>query len=294
MGPSRSIACAALLAPFAAACLAAPPDTTPPVLHHIEVTGSVDAQAARPFVSAAIDMTDDESGVVRLVVDFRSPSGAQHVSRTFEPAAPARRLKGPLTVGALPFSDVPFTPFSEPGTWEADLLYAYDANGNFAGYSQNQLRALGTTTFEVVNERYDVVPPSLESGTIATPHVRLSKPPKGTPPGTSPYASAQVRMTDRGNGAVSGAWSGRLILCAGECAHSFVLAGVAGRTGRSDDTLTLGTQVGGQQAPGTYQIFALTLTDVAGNDATYTSTAFGGETDFAEFFPAGVTVTIEE
>jgi hypothetical protein len=296
--PFRPILRAALAVPFAAACAVALAqagaiDTTPPVLHHIDVTGSVDARAVHQSVDAVLDMTDDLSGVIRVGMDFRSPSGMQHVTRIFEPPAPARKLNGPITMGLAPFTDTPFTEFSEPGTWEAVLLYAYDANGNFAGYSQHELRALGTTTFVVRNERYDIVPPSLVGGTIATPRVHLSKPPKGTAAGTLPYASAKVAMTDAGNGAVSGVYSGRLIFCADDCAHSFVLEGVAPRAGRASDTLTIGAQLGPQQHPGTYQIFALVLLDAAGNEADYTSSAFGGETDFGEFFPDGVTVSIE-
>jgi hypothetical protein len=197
-----------------------------------------------------------------------------------------------LTIGTPPFTDIPLTEFAEPGTWEADLFYAYDANGNFAGYSRNELRALGSTTFQVKNDRDDHVPPALAGGTIATPKVHLSRPPKGTPDGTLPYVSAQLSVTDSGNGAVSGAYSARVIFCADECAHSFSLAGLANRTGQARATLALGTQLDEKQRPGSYQIFALTLADVAGNDVTYTSSAFGGETDFAGFFPEGVTVSI--
>lgn len=268
-------------------------DTTPPVLHVIKVSGRIDAQAVHQFISAGIDLSDDLSGIQRYAVSFRSPSGKQAVVRIGEPAMPAKKVSGTLTIGTMQFADIPLTEFAEPGRWHADLFYAYDANGNFAGYSDNELQQLGSTSFEVVNDHYDIVAPKLAGGTIATPHVRLSKPPKGTPAGTLPYTGAQIQMTDSGNGAVSGVYSARMIFCAKDCAHSFSISGLANRTGLDAATVTIGAELGAQQQPGSYQPFALILDDVAGNESEYDSVAFGGETDFGDYFPDGFTITID-
>jgi len=269
-------------------------DTTPPVLESIKVSGMIDAQAPGQSVTAAIVLTDDLSGVVKYVIDFRSPSGLQHVVRTSTSPVPSRSLARVLTIGSLPATDPPLTPFAEPGTWTADLFYAYDANGNFAGYSENELKAIGPTTFRVKNAGgYDIVAPALVSGKITTPHIRLSKPPRGTPPGTMPFAGAEVSMTDSGNGAISGGYASHVTYCTANCRNSFVMSGIVSHTGQASSTMTIGTQLGDSQPPGSYQIFALALEDGAGNESTYFSTAFGGDIDFSVFFPQGFTVLVD-
>lgn len=304
---SDSIVRASSIAGVVAGCAAALPapvlaveqaagaiDTSPPVLHAIQVSGRVDAQAVHQAARVELDLTDDLSGIVRYAIAFRSPSDAQGVVRIVEPGMPAKKVNGTITIGAMPFSDIPLTEFAEPGTWRAQLFYAYDANGNFAGYSGVELQRLGSTTFEVTNDRYDIVPPALASGRIRTPAVRLSKPPKGTPPGTPPYVGAEVAMTDSGNGAVSGVYSARMIFCADDCAHSFSITGVASRRGMASATVTLGAELDANQRPGSYEPFALILEDVAGNDIEYASTAFGGDTDFGQYFPDGSTIVVDK
>jgi hypothetical protein len=269
-------------------------DTTPPVLHVIKVAGKIDAQQVHQAVDAGFELTDDLSGVLRYVISFRSPSGLSHVVRRGAPATPAKRVDGTITIGTMQFADIPFTEFAEPGTWKADLFYAYDANGNFAGYSENELQALGWAQFEVKNEKYDIVAPALVSGEITTPHVRLSKAPKGLPAGTLPYVKAEISMTDSGNGAVSGAYSASLVFCKDWCSESFALDGTVARTGLGSTTLKIGTELGKKVPPGTYEPFALFLDDVAGNESEYDSKAFGGSTDFGDFFPDGYTVVIDD
>src|SRR5262249_27215621 len=140
--------------------------------------------------------------------------------------APSANVSSTVTVGA-PYSSG-FTRFTKPGTWVADYAYAEDAAGNVSIYSEAQLAALGATTFQVTNNGgYDSVPPTLASGTVTTTTVKLSKPPKGTAVGTPPYASASVRVTDAGNGTISGTNFGYLAFClpngSGGCIDSFTM-----------------------------------------------------------------------
>src|SRR5262249_50798940 len=136
---------------------------------------------------------------------------------------------------------------------------------------------------------YDRVPPTLASGTITTTTVKLSKPPKGTPVGTPPYASASISVTDTGNGAVSGTYYGYLAFClpngSGGCTDTFLMYGQTNRSGLVANTLNIGAHLRADQTPGSYQIYYVQLTDVAGNYAYHYSTDFNGDYDFHDYFP---------
>src|SRR5262249_42028561 len=150
--------------------------------------------------------TDDLSGIVNYFIEFRSPSSStQYVYRMKTVPSPSTNVSGTLTVGE-PYSSA-FRRFMEPGTWVANYLYIEDAAGNYSYYNEAQLPALGSPTFQLPNAGgYDIVPPTLASGTITTTTVKLSKPPRGTAAGTLPFASASVSVTDAGNGAISGTY----------------------------------------------------------------------------------------
>jgi len=271
-------------------------DHTPPVLQKVDVTGSVNAQAVNQFVTATIKVTDDLSGVLSFLVEFRSPSGMHHVQRLKTAPMPLTSLTATLTVGASPYSDPPFLRFAEPGTWIVDNLVAMDAAGNVREYDEVQLRAIpGRHTFFVSNNNgYDITPPQLASGVIDTPNVRLSKPPVGLPDGTPPYVAADVSITDSGNGVVSGSHEGHLRFCLPGCADSFVMNGITNQIGLTANTLRVGTQLRIGQTPGNYVIYSLELVDSAGSTRTLYSTDFGGSTNFRSYFPQGVAVFLNQ
>jgi len=271
-------------------------DFNPPVLHKVDVTGSVNAQLVNQYVTATIKLTDDLSGVATYLVEFRSPSGMHHVTRLKSTASPLVSLTGTVTVGASPYSDPPFMRFAEPGTWVADSVRAMDAAGNVAEYDESQLRFIsGRHTFFVTNTGgYDITPPQLASGFIETPNVRLGKAPPGLPQGTPPYVSADVSITDSGNGIVSGSHEGYLRFCLPGCSDSFIMSGLTNRTGLTANTLGVGTQLRKGQAPGNYLIYSLELVDSAGSHRTLTSTDFGGGTNFHSYFPQGVAVFLNQ
>src|SRR5262249_21395312 len=127
----------------AAAAQGAPIDHTPPVLHKVDVSGSVNAGLTNQYVTAVVKVTDNLSGVVSFLLEFRSPSGAHHVTRLKTTPVPLTSLTARVTVGAAPFSDPPILRFAEPGTWVADDLKAMDANGNIAEYNESELQFVG-------------------------------------------------------------------------------------------------------------------------------------------------------
>jgi hypothetical protein len=270
-------------------------DGTPPILHHVRTSGSVNAQALNQFVTVTIKVTDDLSGVASYLIEYRSPSGMHHVSRLKQTGEPRLNLTSTLTVGSSPFSDPPFMKFAEPGTWVADKLMAMDVAGNSVTYSEAQLRGYGDVSFFVTNNGpFDIVPPQLASGVIDTPNIRLSKAPPGTPRGTPPFVNAELSITDSGNGIVSGSYAGNMKFCLPGCSDSFIMSGIVNRTGLVANTLTVGTQLRHGQTPGNYQIDTLELIDVAGSHQTLTSNVFGGGTDFNNYFPEGVHVFLNQ
>jgi hypothetical protein len=258
-------------------------------LKSFNLSGSVNAQLPNPSVDARIKLTDNLAGVLNYYVLLQSPSGAQTISRIKNSLPPNTNISSTLTVGSYPLSSRFFGPFSEPGIWRATTLYAYDANGNGIGYSQTDLAALGNTEVNVVNSGgYDAIAPTFESGTLLTTTVKLSKPPPGTAAGTPPYVSAELNITDAGNGAISGTYYGTLTLCrdAGSgCGDYLQLSGYTNRSGLSANTLRVGTQLVSDQATGSYKIYSVALQDIAGNYKYRYSTAFGGDIDFRDYFP---------
>jgi hypothetical protein len=263
-------------------------DTTPPVLRRFNLSGSVNAQLPAQAIDADIRITDNLSGVVYYYLELRSPSGTA-VYRSKTVPAPETNVSSTLSVGS-PYSSPGFTVFSQPGRWVATFLYAYDANGNVASYSQTDLAGFGNTTFTVSNSGgYDIVPPSLLSGSILTTTLRRSRAPVGTGAGTPPYASADMRLQDAGNGAISGTYYGYLSFCLPDsgtgCQDTLFLIGYTNRKGLVGNTLRVGGQISSTQTPGVYKLRSAYLYDIAGNSLNLVSTEFGGSTDFSTLFP---------
>jgi len=278
-------------------------DVQPPILQSLNVAGSVNAQVPHQYITVTISLTDDVSGVASYLVNFRSPSGAHHVTRLKTIAVPRTKVKSEITVGAVPFSELAFLKFSEPGTWKVYSLSTTDVAGNTRSYSEAQLNSIGGVhTFQVTNGGgYDTIAPTLASGNIDTINVRLSKAPKGAPPGTPPYVSAQVSMTDSGTGVVSGTYLANLMFCvagSGSCqsgaTNTFTMTGTSNRTGLTANTMSISTQLAPNQMLGNYLIYSLELVDVAGNPRTSISSDFGGGTDFHSLFPQGVAIFVAQ
>lgn len=271
-------------------------DTSPPYLLSIHTTGSVNAQQAAQRISVSLNAKDDLSGIAYYYIEFSSPSGTQYVSRSKEVATPLVHITPTLTVGLPPFSSPGFTAYDQPGTWRAVYFYAYDAAGNYVSYNASQLAALGSTTFNLTNNGgYDIVGPTFASGTINTPTIKRSKFAKGTT--NPPYASANLSITDAGNGVVSGTSSGYLVFChlsGGTCDDYIYMYGTTNQAGQVANTMTVGQEISATQTLGQYVIYYMYLYDVAGNYTFLESTAFGGSTNFASYFPQGATIFVNQ
>jgi hypothetical protein len=256
----------------------------------------VDAQAAVPSAIANLSITDDLAGLQTWIVTLVGPSG-QMVQRVEGRSTGQRRLEGRVSLGAAPVATVPFSRYSEPGTWTVDSVFISDANYNARYYGRDELAAMGRTSFTVQNPAgFDKAGPRLLGGVIETRRVSLSTPPPGTWDGTPPVMAAALRTVDDGNGAIAGPAEAIAAFCLPnryhDCVDRFELQGHANEYGRRSATLRLGGQPRADQTPGQYILQYVVLNDEARNMTVLTSQLAGGETDFSQVFP-GTTITIE-
>jgi hypothetical protein len=274
---------AALPADLAAA------DAMPPQLHVFSIEGDVDAQAGLPAAIAKVSVTDDLAGLQTLIFTLVGPSG-QMVQRVEGLTTGQRRLDGRLSIGAAPVASVPFSRFSEPGTWTVDSVFISDAAYNGLYLDRTALAAMGRTQFTVHNTAgHDKLGPRLVRGALETRRVSLSTPPAGTFPGTLPWLSAGLRVMDEGSGAVAGPTDAILAFCLldrfNDCVDRFELQGHVNEFGRPSANFRVGGQPRADQATGRYILQYAVLMDQARNMTVLTSTLIGGETDFTQLFP---------
>jgi hypothetical protein len=266
------------------AASADPSDVTPPVLTKLTAVGDVQAQGT-PKIDIDVGITDDLSGLQTVIISVVGPSG-QMVQWVEGLQTAQRELTGRLAVGADVYAAVPFTRFSEPGPWVVDSVFLSDNNYNMKIYGREDLAALGgRTTFNVVNPGgYDVKPPTLRRARLETRSVSLSVPSPGSAPGTLPYISARLETSDEGNGVVSGTYEAILEYCLmnqyNDCVDTFELTGHASTTGQARSSFRVGGQPRADQAPGTYRLLHLYVSDLARNFT------FLSEGDFDGVFPA--------
>lgn len=271
-------------------------DATPPQLHVFSIEGDVDAQAGLPAAIAKVSIRDDVAGLQTLIFTLVGPSG-QMVQRVEGLTTGQRRLDGRLSIGAAPVATVPFSRFSEPGTWTVDSVFISDAAYNGLYLDRAALSAMGRTEFTVHNTAgHDKLGPTLARGAVETRRVSLSTPPAGTFPGTLPWLSAGLRAVDQGNGAVAGPSEAILAFCLldrfNDCVDRFELQGHVNEFGRAAANFRVGGQPRSDQTPGRYILQYAVLLDQARNMTVLTSTLVGGETDFAQLFPHSL-ITID-
>lgn len=274
-------------------------DTTAPFLLGLAVSGSVNAQAPNQSIHVDLDIKDDISGVAFYYFEVTSPSGKQYITRFKDVVSPLLHVTPTLTVGSYPFSEPGFTVFDEPGMWQLSFLEIQDAAHNYRTYGLAELQGYGNTAFTVTNTGgFDNTPPTLASGTIDTPTIRRSKPPKGLPAGTPPYVSADLSVTDAGSGAISGNAQVYMTLChlnaSQACDDYLDLSGTTNQAGGQANTVTAGSQMRADQTLGQYVIYYVDVYDVAGNVVSYQNAQLGGSTNFATYFPQGATIFINQ
>lgn len=284
-------------AEHAARAAAAPSqDNQPPVLNRFAIEGDVDAQAPAPAAVADLSITDDLAGVQTWIVTLVGPSG-QMVQRVEGVATGQRRVEGRMSIGAAPVATVPFSRYTEPGTWMVDSLFISDGAYNGRFYGREELAAMGRTSFTVRNPGgHDKTGPRLLGGVIESKRVSLSTPPPGTWEGTLPNLSAGMRVVDDGNGTIAGPADAIAAFCLPDryanCVDRFELQGHANEFGRRSATLRLGGQPRADQTPGRYLLQYVVLNDQARNMTVLTTSLLGGETDFSQLFPT-TSITIE-
>lgn len=263
-------------------------DVTGPVLTAFNAPTSLKmSKSAAPF-RVTVKATDDLSGVNYMYFYAYGPSG-QTVSLFAGSAFPVTNFNSPAGISGL-------SRFIEPGTWTINYGYGYDAAGNYANFDQPTLQALGNTTFTVVNTSgYDTVKPTLVGGEVLTPIVSLS----AFVPGTTnvlPYVQVKVNAADTGNTAVSGIRQVYLYFCKvaqpDVCIYPY---GSTYVTEQATMSLNAGRQVSvaNGNVTGTYELAYAYVYDHGGNYSSYTSTLFGGTTDFSTFFPKGTSVKLK-
>lgn len=263
--------------------------TTGPVLTKFSILGGVDTRAAVPAVNIAVGITDDSAPLQTYIISMHSPSGLI-IQRVGSIVTGQKSLDGVFAVGAWTEASVPFTRYSEPGTWTVDSVFIFDASFAAAGYDQTQLAAFGPTTFTVDNGGgYDAVAPVLTGGVLGQAQISLSTPTPGSFPGTLPYLSALLNTTDTGNGAVSGTNAATLNFCLldqfNNCVDQIYLQGAATRPGQASSRIMIGGQPRADQMTGRYVLQNVFLSDIAGNGVLFSGPQFGGQTDFSKLFP---------
>jgi hypothetical protein len=264
--------------------------TAAPVLTKFGILSGVDTRAAVPAVDIALGISDAGAPLQTYIISMHSPSGLI-VQRVGSIVTGQKNFNAVVAVGAWTEADVPFTRYSEPGTWTVDSVFIFDAAFAGAGYDQTQLAEFGPTTFSVNNggAGYDAVAPTLTSGLLGQAQISLSTPPAGTFPGTLPYLSALLNTQDSGNGAVSGTNTAILNYCLldafNNCADQIYLQGQATRPGQAGSHIMVGGQPRADQTTGRYVLQSVFLSDIAGNGVLFSSPQFGGSTDFSKLFP---------
>lgn len=264
-----------------------PLDVTGPVLtgFNAQTTLNLD-KPATPF-KVAVKATDDLSGVTSTTFYAWGPRGLEGQQVILIGAGyPSKGFSVAAGIGNL-------NRMLEPGTWKFSWGYAYDAAGNYSYFDEATLDALGNTTFTVVNSGgHDIAAPTLVSGEIMTPAISLSTVVPGTT-STLPYVKIKVGTADTGNSAVAGVGTVAATFCKLDApAVCLNTAAASFARGQAKATLHVGAQLSAGTATGTYELYTVDMVDHAANGSTYTSTAFGGTTDFSTYFPGGTTIKI--
>jgi hypothetical protein len=110
------------------------------------------------------------SGLAGLTLVFTSPSGTESLDVNYSP-------QGLVTHNKITFEQPGSPPYyAQPGKWQMQAAYIADYAGNFVSYTQDQLAALFPKPYLTIvnNGPVDITPPTVTSGQILTPTVRMS------------------------------------------------------------------------------------------------------------------------
>ncbi len=280
-------------------------DTKPPRLTAFEVSGAVDAARSGQGVTVSFTANDNLSGVYYYVITLKSPNGQQVVQEGLNAAA-SLSFRTKVALGYPRYANIEFGEhfgrWSDPGVWWVESLDVRDAAGNAKVYDRAALAALGNTEFTLTNTRADSTPPTLLSGVLETRSVSLAVPYKGTA-NKPPMVFARITAQDAGNPSAAGldvysAYFCKLPFANNRCDDAFGIVGLTGTPVVAATSLVMSDSVVSARyapatvKPGVYYLMSITLSDVAGNSSSYLGNEFGGDVDWATFFPTGSTVTV--
>lgn len=256
-------------------------DTTVPVLKSVKAATAVDAGKNPNQLLVNLQVSDELSGMMMVFVTATNPSHTQQVGGGVHLGS------WPAFKGAVALR---FGPYAEPGVWTVSEVWGFDVAYNTFSCTADCLAALGgNLQFTVSGTKADAQAPTLVSGKVATPVVSRSTPAKGTA-ATNPFVRVQVSTADTGGSGTAGAMA---TFCLADDSQCFSTWSENWVYAQKSSTLYGYTSLWPEIATGTYWLKSLQLNDHGGAGQTYTSTVFGGSTDFSVFFPTGTSVTIE-
>lgn len=230
-------------------------DVTPATLEALSFTpGAVDVQASPDTLDVTFTVSDDLSGVGRVFVFFRTPSGASgSVTES------CTRTSGTATLGTYACK-VQVRRFVEPGSWIINEVQVEDVLGNTRLYTTAELRAAGFPVSLQVASTHDAAAPVLTAFSMTPDSVDVR-----TGPDT---VDAMVTITDDASGL------GRMFV--------FVTSpsGASGGVGNSCELVT-GSETGGTfhcsilvrqwVEPGAWRVSEVLLEDKVGNRRSLTT-----------------------
>jgi len=147
------------------------PDTTPPTLTGVTISpASVTVSNGAQIVTVQLDVSDNLSGVSFAcpfncyeTVILRSPSGVQY---QYGYQGGVSELSGSALNGVWQ-SRISIPKYAEAGVWTIYWIYLHDSAGNEQFLYTSELQKKGlTSTFTVVSDPDDVVPPQLNGITL--------------------------------------------------------------------------------------------------------------------------------
>ena len=144
--------------------------TTPELVEVTLYTSAVDVSEGPKAVTVTVRATDDISGISRVELSFKSPSGRQEV-RMFATAPITGSLKDGVYVDTMPLPQ-----FSEAGIWRLQNVWIHDVAWNHLEYRPDELATLGLgVSFEVVALQSDIIGPEVIGVTVSPTEVDVSE-----------------------------------------------------------------------------------------------------------------------
>ena len=227
-------------------------DPIKPTLSNFEVlTPTLNVTAGALPASFRVTTADNSSGIKRIAVALRSPSGVFRWGEVNRSDA--------LTLLAATITTTVLEPYVEQGTWDVSELTITDNASNTYKLNNAQLQAKGYSTSVVVTTSgADSIPPGLSNFQVLTGMIN--------PVSGNISAKYQVQLTD-GNSGISDA----VVVLTGPSGQ-IMLGNEHDNTPDTAATMIVVSEVFSSTAqPGTWTVTSLLVTDAAGNVRNWTT-----------------------